>query len=132
MKILTNKEYEELVNVVEQNEEIESWKKKVEQLHKDATETIYDFERQMAYLKEDHQRDKDQWEYQTTVKVAEAMKAQSDEVAKLKLDLGNAEKEVEILNRAFENLGFDVKDMKEILNKLVDGVVAKNQIQLVK
>lgn len=38
----------------------------------------------------------------------------------------------EILEKAFENLGFDVKDMKDILNKLVDGLIAKNQIQLIK
>lgn len=39
---------------------------------------------------------------------------------------------VEILEKAFENMGFDVKDMKEILGKLVDGIVSKNTIQLVK
>lgn len=38
---------------------------------------------------------------------------------------------VEMYEKAFENLGFDVKDMKEILNKLVDGLVAKNEIKLV-
>ena len=29
-------------------------------------------------------------------------------------------KEIEMYTKAFENLGFDVKDMKEILNKLVE------------
>jgi len=38
----------------------------------------------------------------------------------------------EILEKAFENLGFDVKDMKDILNKLVDGLIAKNEIKVLK
>jgi len=38
----------------------------------------------------------------------------------------------EILEKAFENLGFDVKDMKDILNKLVDGLIAKNEIKILK
>lgn len=42
------------------------------------------------------------------------------------------ESEVAMLNKAFENLGFDVKDMKEILNKLVDGLVTKNTISVIK
>lgn len=38
----------------------------------------------------------------------------------------------EILEKAFENLGFDVKDMKEILNKLVDGLISKNEINVIR
>lgn len=40
--------------------------------------------------------------------------------------------ENELYVKAFDNMGFDVKDMKEILNKLVDGLVAKNAINLIK
>ena len=29
-------------------------------------------------------------------------------------------------------MGFDVKDMKDILNKLVDGIVSKNEINVIK
>ena len=42
------------------------------------------------------------------------------------------EEKVKILEAAFKNMGFDVKDMKEILGKLVDGVVSKNKINLIK
>lgn len=38
----------------------------------------------------------------------------------------------ELLENAFENLGFEVKDMKDILNKLVDGLIAKNEIKVLK
>jgi hypothetical protein len=48
------------------------------------------------------------------------------------MNLNNKTKEAEILTKAFENLGFDVKDMKDILNKLVDGIVGKNTVHVVK
>ena len=64
--------------------------------------------------------------------VLDKTKALTDEVAKLKLENGNYKKEVEILTKAFQNLGFDVKDMKDILNKLVDGIVSKNTVNIVK
>jgi hypothetical protein len=38
----------------------------------------------------------------------------------------------EILEKAFENLGFDVKDVKELMCKLVDGLIAKNEIKIIK
>jgi uncharacterized protein (UPF0335 family) len=41
-------------------------------------------------------------------------------------------KEIEVLTKAFENMGFDVKDMKDILNKLVDGIVSKNTVNVLK
>lgn len=49
-----------------------------------------------------------------------------------KIKIQTQAKEIDILNKAFTNLGFDVKDMKEILNKLVDGLITKNEIKLVK
>ena len=38
----------------------------------------------------------------------------------------------EILEKAFQNMGFDVKDMKGILDKLVEALVTKNEINIVK
>jgi phage pi2 protein 07 len=55
-----------------------------------------------------------------------------DEKKALEIENGVFKSEVTILRKAFENLGFDVKDMKEILNKLVDGIVSKNTINVVK
>ena len=43
-----------------------------------------------------------------------------------------ADQKILYLEKAFENLGFDVKDMKDILNKLVDGLVSKNEINIIR
>ncbi len=65
-------------------------------------------------------------------KVYEKTSALRVENDKLRVENQNLKKEVDILTKAFENLGFDVKDMKDILNKLVDGIVEKGKIQLIK
>lgn len=54
------------------------------------------------------------------------------EIKELSIKTEIQKSKIEMYEKAFENLGFDVKDMKEILNKLVDGIVSKNTIQLVK
>lgn len=91
-----------------------------------------DHEKEIINLKKDHEVIINRKEAEVDVKVSTAVKEKDTKIAKLELENGNYKKEVEILTKAFENLGFDVKDMKEILNKLVDGIVSKNQIQLVK
>jgi len=65
-------------------------------------------------------------------KIAEAIKKADVEIASLKATNAALSAENTVLKKAFENLGFDVQDMKEILNKLVDGVVAKNTVNIVK
>jgi len=37
-----------------------------------------------------------------------------------------------ILRTAFDTMGFDVKDMKGILDKLVDGLISKNEINVIR
>ena len=54
------------------------------------------------------------------------------ERVELKSEIREREAEIKMLRGAFENLGFDVKDMKGILDKLVEGLISKNAIQLVK
>jgi cell division protein FtsL len=54
------------------------------------------------------------------------------ETLKLKLENNTLKEKVKVLENAFETLGFDVKDMKDILNKLVDGIVSKNEINVIK
>lgn len=66
------------------------------------------------------------------MEISKAVETEKQNTAKVQQENAVLLKEVEILKKAFENMGFDVKDMKEILNKLVDGVVAKNEIKLVK
>lgn len=66
------------------------------------------------------------------LKVAKATKELNEKLSKTTEERNSLKKENEILTKAFENLGFDVKDMKDILNKLVDGIVSKNTINVVK
>lgn len=65
-------------------------------------------------------------------KVNQALKEQTQKVTDLTIENGVLVGKNEMYEKAFENLGFDVKDMKEILYKVVDGLVAKNQIKLIK
>jgi hypothetical protein len=66
------------------------------------------------------------------IEVANAVEQEKVNTQLVREENSVLKKEVAILNKAFENMGFDVKDMKEILNKLVDGLIAKNEIKLVK
>ena len=66
------------------------------------------------------------------MKISQATAEKDKENNKIKEENSVLKKEVEILTKAFENMGFDVKDMKDILNKLVDGIVSKNEINVIK
>ena len=52
-------------------------------------------------------------------------------ITKLTIEKGILDSENKILNKAFENLGFDVSDMKDILDSLVKGLISKNTISLI-
>lgn len=66
------------------------------------------------------------------IEVRKAVEVEKENTHKIEKENAVLLTKVEILEKAFENMGFDVKDMKEILNKLVDGLIAKNEIKLVK
>ena len=65
-------------------------------------------------------------------RINQAIEAKVAENNTLKEENAVLKSKVDILEKAFENMGFDVKDMKEILNKLVDGIVSKNTVNIVK
>jgi len=71
-------------------------------------------------------------EKELEIKVYEAVKVEREQNIDLKEKNAVLLKQVEILEQAFENMGFDVKDMKDILDKLVDAVVSKNKVNIVK
>ncbi len=119
-------------NSKEESEEVKRLNEVIKDMQKAELETKKDNEKVIENLKKDNEIVLARKEAELDVKMSGKSKEQTDEIARLKLDNGNYKKEVEILTKAFENLGFDVKDMKEILNKLVDGIVSKNTIQLVK
>lgn len=65
-------------------------------------------------------------------KISEGLRDLEKEKSKLEAENVSLKKEIEILNKAFENMGFDVKDMKDILDQLVKGIIAKNEIKVIK
>lgn len=67
-----------------------------------------------------------------SLKVAEAIKDEHEKNIALAQENAVMKKEISILEKAFENMGFDVKDMKDILDQLVKGIVSKNTINVVK
>lgn len=66
------------------------------------------------------------------IKINEATTIKETENTKLKEENAVLKKEISIIEKAFDNMGFDVKDMKGILDQLVKAVVSKNEIKLVK
>lgn len=108
MKILTNSQYENLKNRI-----------------KELEKKIYNFE-------EDQKIILARKDAEVETKVYEATKDLKEKLSEITMENNSNKKEVEILTKAFENLGFDVKDMKDILNKLVDGIVGKNTVHVVK
>ena len=123
-------------NTKEESTEVNRLMSKIEEIRKEAEKEAYDtkvsHDKEKANLKMDQEIVLKRKDAEVDVIVSEKTKSLTDKVAKLELENGTYKKEVDILTKAFENLGFDVKDMKEILNKLVDGIVSKNSIQLVK
>lgn len=120
MKFLSDLEYEKLLKGEDKTVENEL-RQKVADLEKSKS----DLEKDQAILLK-----RKDLECENAVVVATAEKIKL--IAQLELEKGNLTQKVEMYEKAFENLGFDVKDMKDILNKLVDGIVSKNTIQLVK
>lgn len=87
--------------------------------------------RKVERIQEDHATVTARAAANEDVRLMEATAELKNENAELKVEKNILTGKVEMFEKAFENLGFDVKDMKEILNKLVDGLVAKNAINLV-
>lgn len=137
MKILGDDEYRKLVETAKDRdtiaEEVRAAAKKdrAEQfkLH---GEELASLERNRKHLVEDHEIAIKRKEAEVEITLKEKMQESDAKVQALTIENNNNKKEVEILTKAFENLGFDVKDMKDILNKLVDGIVSKNIVNIVK
>lgn len=119
-------------NIQEESIEVKILNEVIKDMEKVALETKKDHEKDLENIKKDHEIFLRRKDTELDVKIGEKVEEYKTKIAKLELENGNYKKEVEILTKAFENLGFDVKDMKDILNKLVDGIVSKNTIQLVK
>jgi uncharacterized protein (UPF0335 family) len=106
-------------------------KKEIEKLTKQNNLLLEDQVREIKQLKADFASEKKIYEAEYVVKLNEATQAKVEEINKVKQENAVLTEKVNILEKAFENMGFDVKDMKEILNKLVDGIVDKHKINVI-
>jgi len=106
--------------------------KEVEVSKKSDLLKIEELTSEIKQIKKDFESDKRISNREIAVKISEAIEEKNKELNKVQQENAVLLKEVSILEKAFENMGFDVKDMKEILNKLVDGIVSKNEINVIK
>lgn len=93
---------------------------------------IKELENELKQQKKDFESEKRILNNEISVRISEAVKEKEAENNKIKEENAVLKEKVNILEKAFENMGFDVKDMKDILNKLVEGIVSKNEIKVIK
>lgn len=92
---------------------------------------IQDTKREFSLYKEDKERELENYKRDEHLRMKELTIMKDEKIVNLTSDNQRLQKEIDYLEKAFSGLGFDVKDMKDILNKLVDGVVSKNEIKLI-
>lgn len=107
-------------------------KEVIKEVEVEDTSRIEELERKIKILKEDHESEERLAENEFVIRLSKATRKKEEENIELKEENAVLKSKVEILEKAFENMGFDVKDMKDILNKLVDGIVSKNGINVIK
>lgn len=128
---LTNKYMDFFTKTVVDETKVKTLEVKLEKMEKEKTDMAHDQVREINQLKADFASQKKIYEAEYVVKLNEATQAKVEENNKIKQENAVLLEKVNILEKAFENMGFDVKDMKEILNKLVDGIVDKNKINVI-
>ena len=134
MKILSEKEYQALLGKIDNTlikETEKNHKEEVNSLKRKHQEEQEDSARRLAIAKEDNKITVERMQASIDTQIIKATEVLTKKIAQLELEKGNALKEVEILTKAFSNLGFDVKDMKGILDKLVEGIISKSKIQII-
>lgn len=138
MKILTDKEHSDLQLAAGANaplmHKIDYLEKELV-IEKDTIKKLHiqkeGLERDLQNQEKDHEIEIRRKNAQQDVIVADATKELRTKVEELTISEANWKNQAEMLQKAFENLGFDVKDMKDVLNKLVDGLVSKNEIKVI-
>lgn len=113
-----NEKIAELTNLINKN--FVSYKEDLNKLNSE-------HEYKITKLKQQHTDDLARISSNNDVVLQERTKTLNDSIVELSVKTQTQAKEIEMYTKAFENLGFDVKDMKDILNKLVDGLIAKNE-----
>lgn len=108
---------------------------KVKELEKElraATDEVAELKAELRQTKLDFASERRIAENEIELKINEATASKEKENVELLQKNAVLNSRVVILEKAFENMGFDVKDMKDILNKLVDGIVSKNEVNVIR
>jgi len=113
-------------------QEIKNLEEKVVELERTLRLNTEDYHRSVDSLKEDLDVKMQLKDHTIDMGIDEAKKESLKSLTEVQTKNEVLIKENEILTKSFENMGFDIKDMKGILNKLVDGVISKNQIKVIK
>jgi len=125
-----NKRITALEAIIDSNQR--SHANEITELERDLSIEKQDHAREIANLKDQHAHETKLAEAAVDLKIREAAEKTKDRMNELVIQNETQKKEIAMYETAFKNLGFDVKDMKEILNKLVDGLVSKNTVNVVK
>lgn len=129
----TPEKEQELEKKIKELESSLSYQKSIsDSNYKEKNQIQEDCERKLKQKDEDVVSQKKILDNELKVKVQEAVREKEVELSSMREKNGIQAKEIEVLTKAFENMGFDVKDMKDILNKLVDGIVSKNTVNVLK
>lgn len=135
MKIISNEDFKLFNDLKEKKfkvEEVENVRKYYKEIIEGRDDTIKGLNKDISIQRDDFYTLSSQKDAEVKVKVLNATEDSRKKIETLTIENGSLKKENEVLNKAFENLGFDVKDMKEMMGKLVDGIISKNTVQLIK
>lgn len=106
--------------------------KRNEENLKEYNDIIARLQRANEIAAEDRALEQKRDELATANKITEATAELKKENTKLQIELGQIKKENEVMTKAFENMGFDVKDSKEMMSDLIKALGVKNQVQVIK
>lgn len=114
------------------HEYVDGLKKEIKSLNNMIDELNILNGRELTKIKFDHELEIKKLTNEVEQKVDEKVKDTLTRLTITEQENAVVKKELEVYNKAFENMGMDVKDVKDVVNKLVDGLVAKSEIKLVK
>ncbi len=134
MKWLSDAEYEALIKKGEKKEDSEKVKelreeiRNITRLHDLFAENT---RRDAKNVAEDHKIALARKDAEVDTKVMVATKELTEQLTTAKIAENNATQKATILEEAFKNLGYDVKSMSGLMEKLVEGLSSKNTVQLI-
>lgn len=114
------------------HEEVKGLKDSIQSLKTVISDSEAEHKRELTQIRFDNELNIKKLTNDVDEKVAAQVKAMQAKLTESEKNNAVLSKELEVYNKAFENMGMDVKDVKEVVNKLVDGLIAKNEIKLIK